>query len=136
MIKLFLDDEREAWNDSWDVVRTPLEFKAYINDNKELPKIISFDHDLHAEHYNNAMYRDAEEYNKLYKQFKHETGLDCAKWLCQYCVEQGIKIPIINVHSTNPIGSTNIANTIMNYLMFYYGEEIIIQPKPYNSVEP
>lgn len=140
MKKLFLDDKRDPWNNTWDVVRTPADFKAYIKEtfvkNKKLPAIISFDHDLHKEHYNNAMYGDPVEYNKLYKTFKHETGLECAKWLCNFCVEEGLALPQINVHSANPIGANNIAYAVMNYALFYFEDEIMIQPQPFNSVEP
>ena len=140
MKKLFLDDVRKPWDDSWDVVRTPSEFKAYVKElfakTKRLPDIVSFDHDLHPEHYNNAMYQSPEQYNRLYKKFKHETGLECAKWLCSFCIEEGIRIPEVNVHSHNPIGGNNIAHAVMTYLLFYYEEETLIQPKPYNENPP
>lgn len=141
MNKLFLDDIRNPWDNSWDIVRTPAEFKTYIKEmfvkTKKLPDVIAFDHDLNQEHYTNEMYsNDPEQYNRLYKGFKHETGLDCAKWLCSFCVDEGLKLPEIHIHSMNPIGANNIAYTVMNYALFYFEEELLIQPKPYHTGPP
>lgn len=138
MKKLFLDDNRQPWDETWDLVKTPAAFRTYIKElfvkTKQLPDVISFDHDLHVEHYSNEMYKsDVKYYNNLYKSFKHETGLGCAKWLVNFCVDNGLKIPEINIHSANPIGADNIAQVIMNTLLFYYEEERIITPKPYNQ---
>ena len=123
MIKLFLDDEREPWDKSWDHVKSAKEFKDYIIHLhariKKLPDIISFDHDLHYEHF------------KRKKSYMHETGLDCAGWLCEFCKEEGLAIPEIQVHSANKIGADKIARTIMDTCLFYYEEERIITPKPY-----
>lgn len=139
--KLFLDDERKPWNDEWFVVKNYQDFVNYIEKYfkkmGDLPTLISLDHDLHHEHYDDAMYdKTGISYNKLYKKFKHPTGVDCAKWLCEFCIDQGIKIPKINIHSKNPVGSSNIANVIMNYKLFYYEESDIITPKVYESGPP
>lgn len=140
MKKLFLDDNRQPWDDSWDLVKTPAEFKAYIKElfvkTRRLPDVVSFDHDLNQEHYSNEMYGNPEDYNKLYKKFKHETGLDLAKWLCQFCVDEGLALPHIHIHSMNPIGANNIAHTIMNYSLFYFEEELLIRPVPYHKGSP
>ena len=131
MRKLFLDDERQPWDDSWDHVKTPLEFKKYITYlyalTNKLPDIISFDHDLHYEHFDIP-----KNYSRMYENYKHETGWHCAKWLCDFCIDEGLEVPEISIHSANKIGADNIAKTIMNVCLFYYEDERIIVPKPYD----
>lgn len=141
MNKLFLDDVREAWNPSWVTVRNAADFKSYIEimyeQTGKIPDVISFDHDLADEHYNKKMYNsDHNEYDALYDKFKIETGLDCAKWLCMFCVDNEIPIPEVNIHSMNPVGAKNIAFAIMNYKLFYYEEELNLQPRPYRLGPP
>lgn len=99
--KLYLDDLRqpsdsslymgyeEMYNGEWDVVRNYKEFVNYI-ENKGVPDIVSFDHDL------------AEE----------KTGADCARWLGEYLIENGIPLPKYYIHSMNPVGAVNI-NSIL-----------------------
>ena len=74
-----------------------------------MPDIISFDHDLHKEHYSLLMY-DGASYNALYKTFKEKTGFDAAKWLNRYIKRNNIPLPFIYCHSRNPIGKKNILN--------------------------
>lgn len=41
--------------------------------------------------------------------FKEKTGLDCAKWLVNYCMDNSKDLPsTILVHSQNPVGKQNI----------------------------
>jgi hypothetical protein len=121
---LFLDDFREPidvlqYHDeaehlvlyeilNWDVVKSYTEFVRYIKING-MPDIISFDHDLHKEHYSLLMY-DGASYNALYKTFKEKTGFDAAKWLNRYIKRNNIPLPFIYCHSRNPIGKKNILN--------------------------
>ncbi len=114
-----------------------MEFVKYLEDtykkSHKLPDVISFDHDLDTEHYNSDMYSsNAQDYDRHYKHFKHNTGLDCAKWLTSFCVDKGIRLPLINVHSMNPVGAQNICYELMNCSLFYFEEELIITPRPYN----
>jgi hypothetical protein len=95
--KLYLDDLRnpvdsslymgnvEIYKEDWVVVRNYKQFVDYI-ENNGVPDIVSFDHDL------------AEE----------KTGADCAKWLGEYLIENGIPIPKYYIHSMNPVGAINI----------------------------
>lgn len=130
MKKLFLDDVRQPWDDSWDVVRNYHDFVQWIRENG-LPSVISFDHDLSPEHYKNEMFSGTgEDYNALYKKFEEKTGLDCAKWLCEHVVSNEMDFPRFNVHSMNPVGAKNIANLLSNYSLFYREEDIgnVINP--------
>jgi hypothetical protein len=130
MKKVFLDDVRDPWDDSWIVVRSAKEFREYI-EKEGVPYAVSFDHDLAPEHYSNLM-GDQVSYNKLYKKFKLDTGLDACMWMLNHCVEKGLALPKCNVHSCNPSGAENISSSIMNYALFYYEEEIDVPTNPYN----
>jgi hypothetical protein len=87
--KLFLDDVREAPDDTWMVVRSFDEFTAWIK-RWGVPDVISFDHDLG---------------------FAVPTGMDCAKWI----VDQGLLLKEFRVHSANPVGKENIEKLLTNW---------------------
>lgn len=107
MRRLFLDDIRvptdcleymlkntEIYSEDWDVVRNYNDFVEYIV-KYGVPDVVSFDHDL------------ADEVN-----LKEKTGYDCAKWLCEYCIENSIPVPEFYVHSMNPVGRDNIISVL------------------------
>lgn len=129
MKKLFLDDVRQVrdacyympnpkdyWDGDWDIVRNFGEFVKYITENG-LPDLISFDHDLADFHYE---YKP-EDYDNMTEDEMNmkfgsmeKTGLDCAKWLVEYCLDNGLNIPDYFVHSANPLGKENIINYLEN----------------------
>jgi hypothetical protein len=124
MKKLFLDDIRQPmdacyivtdpkiyWDKEWDVVKNYLEFCNWIKRNG-LPDIVSFDHDLADIHYE----IDFNDWNDLTADQLgvEETGLDCAKWLVDYCQDNGFKLPEYRVHSANPVGRKNIQSYLDN----------------------
>lgn len=86
-----------------------------------LPAAVSFDHDLADEHYTPeeywADYQRSKEYQES-KDYKEKTGLDCAKWLVEYCVDRDLDLPICYVHSANPVGADNIKGLLHNYTKF------------------
>jgi hypothetical protein len=132
-INLFLDDIRipsdvslyvsnpnlkKFYSESeFDIVRSYKEFVDYIIDNG-VPDLISFDHDLADEHYDPSMYLGPEVYNKNYDSFKEKTGLDCAKFLIEYCMDNEVELPEYLVHSMNPTGARNILSILDNYSKF------------------
>jgi len=114
MQSLFLDDIRNPHGVKWavtdiqnqniklpdtvyDIVRNYDEFVAYID--KQMPDMITFDHDLADEHYNTSLNPD---------NFKEKTGLHCANYLVEKCINEKRRLPIVYVHSMNPIGKRNI----------------------------
>ena len=131
MKKLFLDDMRQVrdacyyvsnpkvyWEDGWDIVRNYGEFVEYIEKNG-LPDLISFDHDLADEHYNDLFsdenwVKDDSDIDLKYGSYKEKTGLECAKWLVDYCIDNKIQIPHFGVHSANPVGAENIRGLLNN----------------------
>jgi len=122
---LFLDDVRLPKNVTWvnlplvnwTIVRNYLEFVKIITENG-LPDNVTFDHDLAAEHYNPTMYSDnPNDYNKLYTagSFKEKTGLECVKWLVEYCMDKNLDFPSYTIHTMNPIGGQNMISYIESY---------------------
>jgi hypothetical protein len=70
-------------------------FVDYINE-FGLPDKIFFDHDLGED--------------------KNGTGYDAAKWLVDYCMENGeIDVPDWGIQSANPVGRDNINSLLKNY---------------------
>jgi hypothetical protein len=106
---LWLDDIRKpsdpnfsiwitvAFGENVDViwVKSYNEYVKYLTNNS-MPYGISFDHDLGAE----------------------LSGLDCAKWLIDYCMNNAVSLPKYFVHSANPVGKENIQGYLDNYLKF------------------
>lgn len=107
---LFLDDIRNPneaatyaevrgvnpviYKEEWVIVRDYLEFVDWIKKNG-LPELISFDHDL----------GEADEH----------TGMDCAWWLVNYCLDNNCALPKWAVHSANPAGYDNIKGLLINF---------------------
>lgn len=102
-VKIYLDDIRTPVDDSWIVVRNYNEFISnvlyYGLENIEL---ISLDHDLGDINQDNI---------------PEKTGLDCCKFLVNHSMDTKKTLPLVYVHSANPIGSTNMIRYINNYLM-------------------
>jgi hypothetical protein len=118
--KLFLDDVRNpvhcvtymqsriGWKNpiylqnDWMICRNYESFKNTL-EAEGLPEFVSFDHDLADEHYA----PETDDY-----QYIEKTGLDCAKYLVDYCIKNKLKLPQYACHSMNPAGTKNI----MEYL--------------------
>lgn len=117
-IKIYLDDVRTPVDTTWVVVRSYDEFVSKITEcglsNVEL---ISLDHDLGdtamVEYYTNVK----NNYKLEYENIQEKTGYDCCKWLVEISIDTDIPLPLIYVHSANPIGSANMMGYINNYLM-------------------
>ena len=126
-MKVFLDDIRDPYKTKhvqlpvgpWEVVRNYDDFvKAitnYFNETGNMVEFVAFDHDLAEIHYHPSMMTNPDEYNKLYKEFKEKTGLDCARWLIEFCREKNLDLPNYIVHSMNPVGKANIETEIRQF---------------------
>lgn len=89
-------------------VRSYNEFMYWLLRNGK-PYAVSFDHDLHDEHYTPEEYWNDYEASKKYQEaklseYKHETGVQCAKILRVYCENIDAPLPKTYVHSANPVG--------------------------------
>ena len=93
---LFLDDERNPKTKrNWTTARHYQQFIDIIL-LKGMPDYISFDHDLGEE----------------------KTGMDCACWLVNYCLDHKLSLPEWNVHSANTPGRENIDGLMKSFRKF------------------
>ena len=114
---LFLDDDPKRiphqlkWIDlppvQWTRAKDYDKFVALIEANG-LPNIVSFDHDLSDAAYK-EYFRVREHGGPInYANIPEKTGLDCARWLANYCVDKRLPLPIYYVHTLNGPGAANI----------------------------
>lgn len=121
---LFLDDMRYPkdvkWIElplvPWIIVRSHDAFVRHIQ-NFGVPQLVTFDHDLCDEHYqeyshatDERMVGEGKEFR--YDKMKEKTGRDSALWLANHCIENGIPIPQYFVHTLNGIGAKNIVSIL------------------------
>lgn len=104
--KIFLDDIRvptdiysDTNNDEWLIIRNLTDFKNKV-ESDGVPDYISFDHDL------SDINSETNEEN---------TGLTCAKFLVDFCMNNNIKLLDFYVHSANPCGKDNINGLLNNF---------------------
>ena len=118
----YFNPDHLAYEIVW--VKSYNEFCAWITDNG-LPTKISFDHDLHDEHY--APPERWEDYNDWSKEqnFKEKTGMDCVNWLVDYCLDNNALLPTWVCHTANPAGRVNMASKLMSFMKFQTDNGII-----------
>lgn len=89
-MKLFVDDLRDAPDDSWEVARSYSEAMEFMNGTVD---VLSLDHDLGC-------------YDK--------TGYDICKWMVEY-----LGFPdwpnLIVIHTANPVGRDNMVQLLNRY---------------------
>lgn len=118
---LYLDDVRTPSetlpnSEPWYVVRNYDQFVDWINKNG-VPDLISFDHDLAPEHTNDYAIQVAHQgyQHPTYEDYKEKTGVDCAKYVIDYCQANKVKLNRCVVHSHNPVGAKNIQDGINGF---------------------
>lgn len=130
---LWLDDARNPFIDlegkvpkvKDSILEWVLNYEQFVQwiEKYGLPDIISFDHDLADEHYTPEYFWSNYEENKKYQEWRSETyqektGMDCAKWLVDYCIDNDKELPEFYVHSANPVGADNIKGILNNYIKY------------------
>lgn len=123
---LFLDDYRDPFDTKIDwMVFSPIgrnveiiwvksydEFIRWIEENG-LPNGICFDHDLSDFQ---AFYANYPELMKDIPFPEYEkTGMDCVKWLVEYCMDNNLKLPLYNIQSANTVGKENMKCYLENF---------------------
>lgn len=116
-VRVYLDDIRTPIENDWIVCRDYNEFVNKVSEiGLENIYMMSLDHDLGEtairEYFKNVSKNYILDYNNIHE----KTGYDCAKWLVDQSIEKDIDLPLVLVHSANPIGSANIMGYINNYL--------------------
>jgi len=123
MYNLFLDDMRvpqDVFNytgnpiflkEDWVIVRSYDEFVKYIEE-KGLPEMVTFDHDLADVHYGVQDHVDQDYYDLC----EEKTGYHCALWMINYCLDNELKLPKrVYIHSMNGVGARNINSLFTTY---------------------
>ena len=116
---LWLDDVRDPMSNDWLVfspitgaydvvwVKSYKEFTDWITENG-LPTAICFDHDLADFYYDPSKAQE----NVIWHE---KTGMDCALWLVNYCMDNDKLLPKWNIQSGNTVGRKNIHSYLTNY---------------------
>lgn len=109
---IFLDDFRfPNWinwvplpSTHWTITRHYYDFVSTIEQHG-VPVFISWDYDLDL--------HGLEHIKKL----EYKTGLDCAKWLVEYCEKNNIPFPRAQIHSQSPTGAPRIYEFLRDYFV-------------------
>jgi len=127
-MKVFLDDVREPrdclgymykrigalnpiYLEQWEIVRNYSEFVDCIEQNIGKITHVSFDHDLADGHYHKNMQEGVLNYNSFdFEPDENKTGFHAAKYLKELYEKKNIELPVMFVHSMNPVGTENIIN--------------------------
>jgi hypothetical protein len=106
-------------NDNWIVARNYDDFIKIIEE-KGLPDVVSFDHDLHEEHIKHY-YSVTEKTGIIeYGNLKIKTGKHCAEYFVQKCQKLKPKnLPEVFIHSANKWGVEEIKNVLKQIYNFY-----------------
>lgn len=89
-------------NEDWVIIRNLTDFKKTIEE-MGVPFYISFDHDL------SDINNETGEEN---------SGMTCAKWLIDFCLNNDVLMCDFYTHSMNPCGVENITSILNNFIKF------------------
>lgn len=95
MVKIYLDDVREPYDQSWTLIRTFSDFIDFVASHPSEITEISFDHDLGVDEFDVLL----------------PTGYDAAKWFIEWVQFESMtaeNLKTVIVHSSNPPGAENI----------------------------
>jgi len=102
--KQFYDNLLKQYNVNFVWVKNLYQFIDYIEKNG-VPQFVSFDHDLN----NRGGGEGLSDEQKL-----SNNGVNCAKWLVNYCKKVGEPLPKFYVHSANPKHGPEINRVLTN----------------------
>lgn len=119
---LFLDDQRNPMDVFWVsipkveyvVVRNYSQFVDVIK-KRGLPKFVSFDHDLSDIQTAQSIVVNLAGSKFNYDNNKELTGLHCARYLIDYCIDNSLDFPQYEVHSMSNVGKANIISLIESF---------------------
>ncbi len=99
-MKIYVDDKRNPVDKDWTIIRSYHDFIFVVNQSFDEIKLISLDY-----HLNDPISPE-------------KTGLDCAKYLINYCEKNHKPLPRIFVHDRAITEVQEIIQFVNNYLFF------------------
>jgi len=103
--KVWMDDFRRPPDESWEWIETASQTIVALEDGNVTR--LSLDHDL------GACRECSEAAEEWIGRCSHRgTGTDVTKWLVEAVVERGLKMPVVTVHSANPVGRERMQSDI------------------------
>ena len=129
-IVLFLDDCRDPFDKEVDwMIFSPIgrdvdvvwvksydEFTKWIIINGLKNVAICFDHDLGEDVAIARVKKGMSKRQAIILKRETMSGMDCAKWLVEYCYENKVPLPPYAIQSANPVGRENIDSLLKNYI--------------------
>ena len=92
----------------WKRITSFADFKDHIK-KQGLPEEICFGYELNDSHYMEDEYEE-EYFCELLMENHKDTGLDAAKWLIRYCIDNKLKLPKIRIKTYNKIAEQQFKN--------------------------
>jgi len=104
-LKIFLDDMRDAPDETWTLLRDPYDFRKLLSSPSwDYVEIVSFDHDLGC----------------FDEEMKEATGYSCLCWIEDKVNDKFgmFHVSQLVIHSANPVGRQRMESAIraINYL--------------------
>lgn len=129
-ILLWLDDQRDPFSNDWSDwlskyspirdsyfivwVKNYNAFVDYVK-SQGLPGAICLDRDL-GEDVAKEKVKNGVSKRQARKQKKEtKSGMDCAKWLVEYCLDNDLELPPYRIQSANPAGRDNIDGLLKSF---------------------
>ena len=126
-MKIFLDDIRNPQDcvnymhkrigalnpiylEKWVVVRNYEQFVDIIANNINIITHVSFDHDLGEDVAQKLVESGLTKRQARKRKKEVLSGYDCAKWMKNFYIIKNKQLPVMFVHSMNPVGTENIIN--------------------------
>lgn len=106
-MKLFVDDIRDAPDDTWHVVRTVTEAIRVLFQNQEKIKIISLDHDISYPVEVNGLSRPYPS-PETFHAVAYYIATTYSNWSSDF-------LPKIILHTANPVGAEQMADTLYRF---------------------
>lgn len=102
-MKIFLDDVRVPLDNTWTEFKDPYDCIDCVRDNIDSITHISFDHDLW---YVNDFGEEISWYDVL-------------TWVLEFYYSRCKQLPIITLHTANPVWKKNMEDQIKSYALYY-----------------
>lgn len=107
--------------DEWIHAKSYKEFvdvlEKFYNEQKQLPKIISINHDLTNDHFMLEL-RRPQGVPIAYEMYTADTGLHAVQYLCNFIDTHKVSLPLVFAHGLNNTGNANITKLVTDYYKY------------------